>query len=65
MFFYLGDEVIPSLRLVLNERVKLKRIAVDMGAVKFVVKGADIMREIVELMKDKNKRIKIIFKSEE
>jgi PUA-domain protein len=44
MFFYLGDEIIPSLRLVLSNKINLKKIIVDMGAVKFVVNGADIMR---------------------
>ncbi len=44
VFFYLEDRVSPSLRLLLKEKATLKAITVDMGAVKFVVNGADIMR---------------------
>ncbi len=43
MFFYLKEELIPTLKL-LQENDFLKKITVDMGAVKFVVNGADIMR---------------------
>lgn len=35
---------IPSLKLLLNNDSLLPKVIVDMGAVKFVVKGADIMR---------------------
>lgn len=42
-FFYHEKELVPTLKLILENNV-LKTITVDMGAVKFVVKGADIMR---------------------
>ena len=42
-FFYYNEKLVPSLKLILENNF-LKTITVDMGAVKFVVKGADIMR---------------------
>jgi len=39
-----GDKYIPVLTLLLDNRVGLKTVVVDMGAVKFVTNGADIMR---------------------
>lgn len=69
MFFYLNNEIIPSLKSVLKEKIDLKKITVDMGAVKFVVNGADIMRpgivgiengiengEIIEIIDINNKK---------
>jgi len=43
-FFYQDNQIIPSLKMILDGKVMLKKITVDMGAVKFVVNGADIMR---------------------
>ncbi len=49
MFFYFEDKIVPTLKL-LQEQNILKKIIVDMGAVKFVVSGADIMRPgVVEI----------------
>ncbi len=42
-FFYYGDILIPTLKFLLKNNF-LKKITVDMGAVKFVAEGADIMR---------------------
>ncbi|MBI2548871.1 RNA-binding protein [Candidatus Woesearchaeota archaeon] len=42
-FFWLQGELIPSLKLVLQSNF-LKTVTIDMGAVKFVANGADIMR---------------------
>ncbi|MCB9359576.1 RNA-binding protein [Candidatus Woesearchaeota archaeon] len=48
-FFYLEDELLPTLKKLLNENF-LKKVTVDMGAVKFVASGADVMRPgIVEI----------------
>ncbi len=48
-FFYYQDKIVPTLKL-LQTHPLLKKITVDMGAVKFVVNGADIMRPgIVEI----------------
>jgi PUA domain protein len=43
LFFYIENKLIPTLKLLL-EKPLLKKITVDMGAVKFVTNGADIMR---------------------
>ena len=42
-FFYYGEELVPTLKYLLKAIV-LPTVTVDMGAVKFVVNGADIMR---------------------
>jgi PUA-domain protein len=42
-FFYYQDKVLPTLKY-LQTHDLLKKVVVDMGAVKFVVNGADIMR---------------------
>ena len=43
MFFYFEERIVPTLKFVMEKDI-LKKITVDMGAIKFVVKGADIMR---------------------
>ena len=43
-FFYYRDEIVPTLKKLQIETDLLKQIVVDMGAIKFVVNGADIMR---------------------
>ena len=43
VFFLENRILIPTLRLLLQKNI-LKTVTVDMGAVKFVVNGADIMR---------------------
>jgi PUA domain protein len=43
LFFYDSSNLVPTLKLIAQEPV-LNEIIVDMGAVKFVVKGADVMR---------------------
>ena len=48
-FFYHDGQAVPTLKFLQVNDV-LKKITVDMGAVKFVVNGADIMRPgIVEI----------------
>ena len=42
-FFYYKEQIIPTLKY-LQENIILPKITVDMGAIKFVVNGADIMR---------------------
>ena len=42
-FFYHENELLPTLKFILKNDI-LKKITVDMGAVKFVAQGADIMR---------------------
>lgn len=48
-FFYFDNQVVPTLKF-LQENNLLKKITIDMGAVKFIVNGADVMRPgIVEI----------------
>ena len=52
-FFYHEDRVIPTLKLVLEKQDILNKVTVDMGAVRFVTSGADIMRPgIVKIDED-------------
>ena len=44
MFFKLDGKILPTLKLLLKKEINIKTITVDMGAVKFVTNGADIMR---------------------
>ncbi len=44
IFFEHEGRQFPTLRAILNGIIKIPQITVDMGAVKFVVNGADIMR---------------------
>jgi len=50
-FFFYENELIPTLKLILKNPF-LKKITVDMGAVKFIVNGADIMRPGVTDVED-------------
>lgn len=43
-FFFHNERLVPTLRLLQKDSSLLKEVVVDMGAVKFVVSGADIMR---------------------
>lgn len=43
-FFYKENIIVPALRLLLEKPEILPSITVDMGAVRFVTSGADIMR---------------------
>ncbi len=43
-FFLKDKSYIPTLKLILRDILPIKKITVDMGAVPFVIKGADIMR---------------------
>lgn len=42
-FFYYEDKVVPTLKL-LKSHSLLKSVIIDIGAVKFIVNGADLMR---------------------
>lgn len=44
-FFYEHDlHILPTLKAILSKNIIMKKVVVDMGAVKFVASGADIMR---------------------
>jgi PUA domain protein len=53
-FFYYEEQLIPTLKLILKNNF-LKKAVVDMPAVPFVVKGADIMRPGIKEMDNFNK----------
>jgi len=59
MFFYYDGKIAPTLKL-LQQNNYLKKITVDMGAVKFVIKGADIMRPGITEIEDSIKKEEII-----
>ncbi|MHA1771269.1 MAG: DUF1947 domain-containing protein [Candidatus Thorarchaeota archaeon] len=44
LFFEIDGKMFPSLRAVLEGYITLPEVVVDMGAVKYVVNGADVMR---------------------
>ena len=44
IFFYHESRLAPALKLLLKHGFPIKKVTVDMGAVKFVTSGADIMR---------------------
>ena len=49
VLFVVGEKLVPALRLLLQKQF-LKTVVVDMGAIPFVTKGADVMRPgIVEI----------------
>lgn len=56
LFFYHEQKIVPSLKLILENKAALKKITVDMGAVRFVVGGADIMRPGILGMDDSIKK---------
>jgi len=58
-FFYYKNRIIPALKTILENNF-LKKITVDMGAVKFVISGADIMRPGIISINDNIKENEII-----
>ncbi|MFH0700833.1 MAG: DUF1947 domain-containing protein [Candidatus Woesearchaeota archaeon] len=43
-FFYYGERLVPTLKLLQTHLELLKKVIIDMGAVKFMISGADVMR---------------------
>ena len=65
-FFYVDKLLIPTLKYVLQNKPFLKEIVVDMGAVKFVASGADVMRPgIVNIAEDIVERELVVVVDEE
>lgn len=52
IFFETDGVLFPTLRALLSEVVRIPKVTVDMGAVKFVVNGADIMRPGITQIED-------------
>lgn len=44
VFFEASGDIVPLIKQVLEGKISLKRVSVDMGAIKFLVSGADVMR---------------------
>jgi PUA domain protein len=55
IFFQHDGRMFPALRALLNDLIDVPRITVDMGAVRFVVNGADIMRPGITEVDDRVK----------
>ena len=53
-FFYYKEQLVPTLKLLLTNNF-LKKVTVDMPAVPFVIKGADIMRPGIKELDTFNK----------
>jgi PUA domain protein len=60
LFFEEDKMVIPTLRAILDGIVEIPKIAVDMGAVRFVANGADIMRPGVTKIDSKIKQGSVV-----
>lgn len=54
-FFYHVGKLVPTLKLLMKENF-LKKIVVDMGAVKFMISGADVMRPGIKEIDDRIKK---------
>jgi PUA-domain protein len=48
-FFYSGERLVPSLKLILANNF-LKKVVIDMPAVRFIANGADVMRPGIKKM---------------
>ena len=60
IFFQHEGRMFPALRALLNGLIDVPRITVDMGAVRFVVNGADIMRPGITAVDDRVKKDGIV-----
>ncbi|MBN2230916.1 MAG: DUF1947 domain-containing protein [Candidatus Thorarchaeota archaeon] len=60
IFFEHEKRYFPTLRALLNNMVQIPRVTIDMGAVKFVVNGADIMRPGITQIDDGVKKDGIV-----
>ncbi|MFW9807499.1 MAG: DUF1947 domain-containing protein [Candidatus Thorarchaeota archaeon] len=60
IFFQHEGRMFPALRALLNGLMDVPRITVDMGAVRFVVNGADIMRPGITAIDDRVKKDGIV-----
>ncbi|MHA1948912.1 MAG: DUF1947 domain-containing protein [Candidatus Thorarchaeota archaeon] len=60
IFFEHEGRMFPALRALLDGLIDVPKITVDMGAVRFVVNGADIMRPGITLIDDRIKENGIV-----
>ena len=62
-FFYHEEQLIPTLKLIMQNNF-LKQVKVDMPAVPFMVKGADVMRPGIKYFDDFEKNAIILITDE-
>ncbi len=62
-FFYYENKLVPTLKLVMKKEI-LKKVVVDMPAVPFMVKGADVMRPGIKELEDFEKEVFIMIVDE-
>ena len=60
IFFEYEGRMFPALRALLDGLIDVPKITVDMGAVRFVVNGADIMRPGITMIDDRVKENGIV-----
>ncbi len=60
--FYYKDKLYPSLKTILDYNIKLPQIYLDLGAIPFITKGADLMRPGVKDLDNFEKDTLIILK---
>ena len=65
LLFYYGGRICPTLHLLLAHPTTIQKITVDMGAVKFVSNGADVMRPGITHIEDNIQQNDIIAVIEE
>lgn len=58
-FFYYENRIVPTLKTTIEKNF-LKKITVDMGAVKYVISGADVMRPGIVKIDDNIKENEVI-----
>ncbi|MEM2138922.1 MAG: DUF1947 domain-containing protein [Candidatus Woesearchaeota archaeon] len=58
-FFYYENKIIPTLKLILENNF-LKKITIDMGAIKFIASGADVMRPGIVYVDDEIEKDSIV-----
>jgi len=63
-FFYLGEMLVPNLKLIIQKNF-LKKIIVDLGAIKFVTNGADVMRPGIKEIGEGIKKDEVILVMDE
>ena len=58
-FFYDNEQLVPTLKLLMDKPL-LKQVIVDMGAVKFMVSGADVMRPGITEINDSIEKDEVV-----
>ena len=59
LFFYYENKLVPTLKLILKNNF-LKKITIDMGAVPYAAKGADMMRPGITKIDDEIEKDQVV-----